>query len=191
MNAYEVLQRLFYVDITFERLSNKPSCPNEFNKVILDLKNKVKNISLNEIKKELNNGDLVWFNRLSNQHCKLLKLNLSNLCIDDYHKDIIIGEFKVKRGNKVEDISKSIKEDIRIKSLIECPFFEELISEIPIVVRPYQDLYEIISGNHRAISAFKKGKKEINCLCFCEISDINLCNTLNFNELTPLASQQS
>ena len=92
---------------------------------------------------------------------------------------------------KFEGISQSIKEDSRINSLVKCSFFEELLSEIPTVVRPYQDLHKIISGNHRAISAHKKRKIKINCLCFCESSDTELCNTLNFNESIPPTSQQS
>ena len=182
MKPEEILQRLFYVDISFERLNNKPSDIKEFNKIIADLKNKAKNKSLDEIKKELNNGDLIWFNRLADQNCKILKLNVSDLCIDDYHNRISIGKSRVNRGDKIENISQSMGEDNRIKSLVECYFFEELLYEIPIVVRPYYKLYEVISGNHRAISAFKKGKKEINCLCFCDASDTNLCNTLNFKE---------
>ena len=181
MNTNEVLQRLFYVDVTFDRLSKKPSNANEFNAVIKDLKNKADIKSLDEIKGELKNGDLIWFNRLANQNCKFFELKLSDLCIDDYHSGIDIGRLKVKRGDKIEEISQSITGDSRTNSLIECSFFEELISEVPIVVRPYQNIYEVISGNHRAISLVKKGVIKIKCLCFCGSSDSNLCKTLNFN----------
>lgn len=176
----EVLQKLFYVDLIFSRLDKKPSSIHEFQLIIQDLKNKVINKSINEISDKLSEKDLIWFYRLLNKKCKIINLDLSRFCIDDYHDGIYIGGIKVQRGDKIKYICDYIKKDDRIQSLFKCSFFEELISEIPIVVRPYQNMYEIILGNHRAIVALKKGKKEVKCICFCESNNSNLCNTLNF-----------
>lgn len=181
MKNEEILQKLFYVDLNFSKLLNRSSNSQEFKEVIQHLKRKSQNKPVENIRTEMNNDNIRWFDRLVNQNCKIIKLKLSDLCIDDYHDGINIGGLNVKRGDKIETISNWIKEDCRVKSLLSCIFFEELIYELPIIVRPYQKMYEIILGNHRAISALKKGIIEIKCLCFCEPSDPDLCNTLNFN----------
>ncbi|MBI2047314.1 ParB N-terminal domain-containing protein, partial [Candidatus Pacearchaeota archaeon] len=94
------------------------------------------------------------FDRLDNKYCKLIEVPLELLCLDDLHGGSQRG-IKLKNSDKIKS-DESIK---RISSLSQ--IVGSLLSEIPIIVRKYNGLFEVILGNHRAMCLINRG--ENNC----------------------------
>jgi hypothetical protein len=160
--------KLFYLDVTFERLAkseeknkwSEKKLRYEFNKI----KKEAETLSLDNIKEKLDPDDIHWSKRLENLSYEKVKKNTNLLCVDDYHKGIKLHRSEVKRGDLLASlIDKQIK-DTRTDSLLKSPHFEFLASNLPIVVRRYGKLFEVMSGNHRALALISKGCKEINVL---------------------------
>lgn len=161
-------ERLFYVDVIFERLADskiknqwsKEKIKLEFDKI----KEEAENLDVDGIRSKLISDDLHWFNRFANVKADKIRINTHLLCIDDGHEGIkLCGIEHVKRGDLLKDIVTS-GSDKRVDSLLNSPHIEFLISHFPIVVRKYGDLFEVMSGNHRALTLIQKDIKEIEVL---------------------------
>ncbi len=181
MEKKEVLSRLFYLDIVFDNLEGE--IKRKLNRrglrgKIFEIVEKAKSLSMEDLEKELlsiNQGNKRWFQRYKDVYCTKINVNSDLLCVDDYHDGIPLHGSNVKRGELLKDIIKKGK-DPRTDSLASFPNLDVLISTIPIVIRKYNELFEVLSGNHRVLAAINQGYDELEVLI---ISDRLTPNSLD------------
>lgn len=184
----EILQRLFYVDkkLTISNLhKNKNLTGKELKKKINELKQEAEDKEVVKILREslrLNPVDHILLRRFGEYYCRFIEVNPNLFCVDDFHK--IINNVRVTRGQKIGEILEELNQDKRFierVSFIE-KYFELLTSEIPIIVRKFGGLFEILSGNHRGAMAIIKGLPTIKVLCVCDQEKENKCYNLFFHK---------
>ena len=115
----------------------------------------------------------MWFDRLNEKYCQLIEVSLDSLCLDDFHGGL-------ERGTKLKDSSKmNSQESIQRISLLY-PVVDEILFQIPIIVRKYGELFEVILGNHRAMCLIKRGEKKSKVLLMCDSDNKNTYSSLDF-----------
>ena len=173
MNNKEILQKLFYIDKLYEeeRIADKSN--SEIEEAIKAIKKKVSPFTKEEIRSKLSQREFVWFDRLNDKYCKLIEVPLDLLCLDDFHGGL-------ERGVKLKNSSKMNSQESvqRVSSLY--PIVDSILSQIPIIVRKYGELFEVILGNHRAMCLIKKGVRTHKILVICDNEDEDTYSSLDF-----------
>lgn len=174
MNKEEILQKLFYIDKLYEEEHTVDKSNSEIEKEIKDIKKRVSTLTKEQIRSELNEKEVVWFDRLNKKYCQLIEVSLDLLCLDDFHGGS-------QRGVKLKDSSKINSQESaqRISSLY--PVVNEILSQIPVIVRNYGELFEVILGNHRAMCLINRGEKKCNVLVMCDNNSKDTYSNLDFN----------
>ena len=173
MNNKEILQRLFYIDKLYEEERTADKSNSEIEETIKTIKKKVSLLTKEEIRSKLNRQDFIWFDRLNDKYCKLIEVPLDSLCLDDLHDSS-------QRGVKLKDSRKmNSQESIRRVSSLY-PVVDCILSQIPIIIRKYGELFEVILGNHRAMCLIKKGVNTHKLLFLCDNEEENTCSSLDF-----------
>ena len=126
-----------------------------------------------QIKGRLNEKDFAWFDRLNDKYCALIEVPLDLLCLDDFHGGS-------QRGIKLKDSSKMNSQESvkRISSLYSVA--DTILSQIPIIVRKYSELFEVILGNHRAMCLINRREKKSNVLVVRDDESKDAYSNLDF-----------
>ena len=181
MKKEELLERLFYVDLEFNKytyLNGENISEDKMIDEIREIKNKAKNLPIEKIREKIIKNDEKneeWRNRFKEQKCIFSEVNVSELITDEYHNRIC--HIPVKRGMKFMSI---FEEEDGEKLLESTEFVSKhigfFIKEIPIVVRRIvvkenmweleEDVlkYEVLSGTHRVIAFIQSGRHDIPAL---------------------------
>lgn len=187
MESKEILQRLFYIDQRFfiytkNEFSWKNFSLEKLERELDKIKGDCENLSIDVIRKillSINDNNAYWFDRYENLYCKIIRVDPNKLCIDDYHRNL--DGFRTRRGEMLKDflIKFGNYEDVIIRNDKVDKVFDLLEKRIPIVIRKYGELFEVMSGNHRGMVALKRGREEIRALLICDKTDPNREETLS------------
>lgn len=176
----EMVPRLFYVDkiYTTEMVGKDNKNPHEVKVHIQTIKRKIVNLNLNYIKTNLSNDSL--FNRIPSSYCKLIELDLSKLCFDQFHGAM----YGALWGRPFFEFLINMKEARRRINSVK-PIAKTLLNEIPSLVTPLEDKYQVLIGNHRLLALLEEGYKTCKVLCLCPESEAEDFPDLKFPLIFP------
>ena len=105
------------------------------------------------------------------------------LCFDDGHESYgLFHCVPIKRGERLVDFYRKNQDNPQIKSSVDFinshkDFFNK---QIPIIVRPFGDLFEVSEGNHRAFCAIMNQDASIPALIATKDLPKNPVSSLDF-----------
>ncbi len=168
IKTFNGLCRLFYIDIMFNQYTNSKEFKPEFieNK-LSDLEEESKRFDIDEMEKKINsvnNQNLVWFNRFKNKSFSYANVDVNVLIIEKEHGNLDdIGE---SSGKKIKEFFDTNQNNEEVKKRVDfiIKYFNIITKHLKVVVNRVNGLYEIMSGNHRAMAFIKKGQNTVPVL---------------------------